>query len=74
LVRAVPDLIVESKTSTRTITDELHQGVVSGRHASPVDVGIDALGPVIAIAFAGLVPGRRGRAGLLLTAADTLIG
>jgi VanZ family protein len=25
-------------------TDELHQHFVSGRHASPVDVGIDAIG------------------------------
>jgi VanZ family protein len=45
------------------VTDELHQGVVSGRHASPVDVGVDALGAVIAVAVAGLVRARRGRAG-----------
>jgi VanZ family protein len=30
--------------------DELHQGTVSGRHASPIDVGIDAVGAVGAIA------------------------
>jgi VanZ family protein len=29
-------------------TDEFHQHFVHGRHASPVDVGIDALGVAIA--------------------------
>jgi hypothetical protein len=33
------------------ITDEFHQSFVPGRNASPVDVGIDALG-----AFIGLIP------------------
>jgi VanZ family protein len=32
------------------ITDELHQGLVAGRHPSPVDVGIDAAGALIVIA------------------------
>ena len=32
-------------------TDELHQGFVAGRHPSPVDVGIDATGAVLAIAL-----------------------
>lgn len=38
------------------ISDELHQGAVSGRHPSPVDVTIDAAGAVVAIlAVAGVV-------------------
>ena len=32
------------------ITDELHQGFVAGRHPSPVDVGIDTAGALIALA------------------------
>src|SRR4051794_27294822 len=32
-------------------TDELHQHFVHGRHASPVDIAIDALGAVVAAAF-----------------------
>lgn len=43
------------------VTDELHQGAVSGRHASGVDVGIDATGAAVAIAIAGLIVARRGR-------------
>ena len=38
------------------ITDELHQGRVSGRHASPVDVAIDAAGVLIAV---GVIAGMR---------------
>jgi VanZ family protein len=34
-------------------TDELHQTFVAGRHGTPVDVGIDAVG-----ALAGLAVGR----------------
>jgi VanZ family protein len=41
------------------ITDELHQGGVTGRFASIVDVGIDAAGAVLAIAAAGFLWGRR---------------
>jgi VanZ family protein len=42
------------------ITDELHQGGVSGRHPSPVDVAIDAAGALIAVAVvAGLRRRRR---------------
>jgi VanZ family protein len=36
-------------------TDELHQTHVEGRHGTPVDVGIDAIG----MAAAGLAIGRR---------------
>ena len=36
-------------------TDELHQTFVRGRHGTPVDVGIDAIG-----AFLGLAVVRRG--------------
>ena len=31
-------------------TDELHQHFVRGRHASPVDVGIDAVGALVGLA------------------------
>ena len=41
------------------ITDELHQGFVTGRHPSAVDVGIDATGALIAIAAVGLIRSRR---------------
>ena len=37
-------------TLAYAVTDELHQGVVSGRNASAVDVGIDAAGGLIAVA------------------------
>ena len=49
-------------TALYAITDELHQGAVIGRHASPVDVGIDTAGALIAIgAVAGMARLRRGR-------------
>ena len=38
------------------ITDEYHQTLVSGRHGSPVDVGIDAIGIGVAVL---LVPSGR---------------
>jgi VanZ family protein len=42
------------------ITDELHQGGTMGRHASPVDVAIDATGTLIAVGLiAGVVHIRR---------------
>ena len=41
------------------ISDELHQGFVAGRHPSPVDVGIDAAGALIAIAAVALIRSRR---------------
>ena len=41
------------------ITDEFHQGFVTGRHPSPVDVGIDAAGAAIAVLAAGLIRSRR---------------
>jgi VanZ family protein len=42
------------------IIDELHQGFVAGRHPSPVDVGIDATGALIAVVAAvGIVRARR---------------
>ena len=37
------------------ITDELHQGFVTGRTASVPDVGIDAAGALIAIATVGFI-------------------
>jgi VanZ family protein len=39
------------------ITDELHQGAV-GRHASAVDVAIDAIGAVLAVAVMGILGSR----------------
>jgi VanZ family protein len=41
------------------VTDELHQGFVAGRHASAVDVGIDAAGALIAVVAVGLIRSRR---------------
>ena len=44
------------------ITDEIHQGGTIGRHASPVDVAIDATGTLIAVGLiAGVVHLRRRR-------------
>ena len=45
------------------ITDEFHQGLVVGRHASPVDVGVDALGGLIAVAAASFLRAYRFRPG-----------
>jgi VanZ family protein len=39
------------------VTDEFHQHFVHGRHASPVDVGIDAAGAALVAAF--LIARRR---------------
>ena len=44
------------------VTDELHQVVVAGRHASVVDVGVDAVGVLIGLAALRLVRDWRGRA------------
>lgn len=41
------------------VTDELHQGLVSGRHLSAVDVAIDAAGALIAIVAIRLILSRR---------------
>jgi VanZ family protein len=41
------------------VTDELHQGGVTGRHPSAVDVGIDAAGALIAVVAVGIVRSRR---------------
>ena len=41
------------------MTDELHQSSVTGRHASAVDVGIDAAGVLIALTAVGIVGVRR---------------
>ena len=40
-------------------TDEFHQGFVSGRHESAVDVGIDAAGALIAVVAVGIIWARR---------------
>jgi len=49
-------------TAAYAITDELHQGFVAGRYPSPVDVGIDTLGALVAIALVTAINARRGRA------------
>jgi VanZ family protein len=42
-------------------TDEYHQTFVAGRHGSPVDWAIDAVGVAIAIAIAGRLRASRAR-------------
>ena len=43
------------------VSDEIHQGFVSNRHASPTDVAIDVTGAVIAlVAWLWLARGRTG--------------
>ena len=37
-----------------SVTDEFHQGFVSGRHPSPVDIGIDSFGAMLALIFSRL--------------------
>jgi VanZ family protein len=40
-------------------TDELHQGLVAGRHPSIVDVAIDGTGALVALAVVGALRSRR---------------
>ena len=40
-------------------SDELHQGLVAGRHPSAFDVGVDATGALIALVAATLILARR---------------
>lgn len=40
-------------------TDELHQGIVAGRHRSALDVGIDATGALIALVATAFIRARR---------------
>jgi len=49
-------------TAAYAITDELHQGFVAGRTPSPVDVGIDTLGALVAVAIVLVIVRRRRRA------------
>jgi VanZ family protein len=44
-------------------TDELHQGFVSGRHPSALDVGIDAVGILVAVLAIRIIQMRRPRVG-----------
>ena len=44
-------------------SDELHQTHVHGRHGTPVDVGIDAVGLALAATAYALAARRRGRPG-----------
>jgi VanZ family protein len=48
-------------TIAYAITDEWHQGWVSGRSPSPGDVAIDSAGALLAIVAAHLVQARRNR-------------
>jgi VanZ family protein len=48
-------------TVAYAMTDEWHQGFVSGRNPSPVDVAIDGAGALLAIVAVHLVLARRGR-------------
>ena len=41
------------------ISDELHQGLVAGRHASASDVVIDGIGAVLAVACVWFLRSRR---------------
>ena len=45
------------------VSDELHQAHVHGRHGTPVDVAIDAVGLALAAAAWALAARRRGRPG-----------
>ena len=40
-------------------SDELHQGIVAGRHLSVLDIGIDAAGALVALVAVGLIRSRR---------------
>jgi len=40
-------------------SDELHQGLVAGRHASAFDVAVDAAGALVALVAVGLLRSRR---------------
>jgi VanZ family protein len=43
-------------------TDEFHQGLVQGRHPTPVDVAIDMVGALLGLAaYAWITRGRRSR-------------
>ena len=55
-------IVALGMTAAYAITDELHQGFVAGRYPSPVDVGIDTLGALIAIAIVLAIKVRGGRA------------
>ena len=35
-----------------SISDEVHQSFISGRHGSPIDIGIDAIGVVVGAVIA----------------------
>jgi VanZ family protein len=48
-----------SITLAYAATDEFHQRFVSGRHGTPVDVAVDAVGVAIAIALARRVAPQR---------------
>jgi hypothetical protein len=45
------------------VSDEIHQAYVHGRHGTPVDVAIDAVGLALAASAWALAARRRGRPG-----------
>ena len=53
------------------VSDEIHQAHVEGRHGSPVDVAIDAVGIALAACAWALAARRRGRPGPPWSAAPT---
>jgi VanZ family protein len=40
-------------------SDELHQGLIQGRHSTPIDVAIDMLGALVGLAAYAWVTGNR---------------
>ena len=44
-----PEALAATITLLYAVSDEYHQGFVAGRHASPIDVGIDLVGIVVAL-------------------------
>jgi VanZ family protein len=64
LVRALPrPLLAWSIGSLYAVSDEAHQHFVSGRHASPVDVAIDAAGVALGVLAWQALASNRHRVG-----------
>lgn len=54
-----PEAWALAATVLYAVGDELHQGLVAGRHAAAADVGIDAVGALLALVIVGRIRGRR---------------
>ena len=48
-VAAQPQVLAAAIAFAYAVSDEYHQSFVAGRHASPIDVGIDLIGIALAI-------------------------